>query len=87
MAALTLKIFKTAPPEDSYPGPALPLPDKFFFCPAPLCPEAKKAALCIPTFGNVVVVVVVDIGSWVLPLSLNCSLVRQPLDLPSEVLQ
>ena len=41
MAALTLKIFKTAPPEDSYPGPALPLPDKFFFCPAPLCPEAK----------------------------------------------
>ena len=35
----------------------------------------------------VVVVVVVDIGSWVLPLSLNCSLVRQPLDLPSEVLQ
>ena len=62
-------------PGDSNPGPA------------PLCPEAKKAALCIPTIGNVVVVVVVDIGSWVLPLSLNCSLVRQPLDLPSEVLQ
>ena len=76
MAALTLKIFKTALPGDSNPGPA------------PLCPEAKKAALCIPTFGNVVVVVVfVDIGSWVLPLSLNFSLVRQPLDLPSEVLQ
>ena len=56
MAALTLKIFKTALPGDSNPGPA------------PLCPEAKKAALCIPTFGNVVVVVVVDIGSWVLPL-------------------
>ena len=85
MAAPTLKIFKTAPPEDSYPGPALPLPDKFFFCPAPLCPEAKKAALCIPTFGNVVVVL--EIGSWVLPLSLNYSLVRQLLDLPSEVLQ
>ena len=47
----------------------------------------RKSSIWPRRAEDILTVVVVDIGSWVLPLSLNFSLVRQPLDLPSEVLQ